>query len=47
LKTTAADNDGNGGRQRWRMTTAADDNGLRDWAADYDGEGQEQMKKID
>jgi hypothetical protein len=29
------------------MTTAADDDGLRDWAADYDGEGQERMKKID
>ncbi len=23
------------------MTTVADDNGLQDWAADYDGEGQE------
>jgi hypothetical protein len=29
------------------MTTAADADGLQDWAADYDGEGQERMKKID
>jgi hypothetical protein len=29
------------------MTTAADDDGLQDWAADYDGEGRERMKKID
>ena len=27
------------------MTTAADDDGLRDWAADSDGEGRERMKK--
>ncbi len=36
-----ADNDGNGGRQRWRTTTAADDDGSQDWVADYDGEGRE------
>jgi hypothetical protein len=29
------------------MTTAANDDGLQDWAADYDGEGQKRMKKID
>jgi hypothetical protein len=37
----AADNDGDGGRRRWRMMTAADDDGSRDRAADYDGEGRE------
>jgi hypothetical protein len=29
------------------MTTAADEDGLQDWAVDYDGEGRERMKKID
>ncbi len=33
---------GNGGRQQWRMMTVADNDDMRDWAADYDGEGQEQ-----
>ena len=28
------------------MTTAADDDGLQDWVAEYDGEGREQMKKL-
>ncbi len=38
----AADNDGEcRRRQRWRTTTAADDDGSRDRAADYDGEGRE------
>ncbi len=37
-----ADNDGDGGqRQGWRTTTAADDDGSRDCAVDYDGEGRE------
>jgi hypothetical protein len=39
--------DGGSGQQwqqrttRWLMTRAADEDGLQDWAADYDGEGQE------
>ncbi len=40
--------DGCGGRRRWQQTTmakvltiSADDNSMQDWAADYDGEGQE------
>jgi hypothetical protein len=40
-----ADNNGDGGQQRWRMMMAADDDGLQDWAADYDGEGQEQAAR--
>jgi hypothetical protein len=33
---------GDGGQRRWRMTTVADDDNTRDWAADCDGEqGQE------
>jgi hypothetical protein len=39
-----ADNDnGNGGQQQWQWqtTTAADDNGTQDRAADYEGEGEE------
>ncbi len=39
----AADNDnGNGGRQQQQMTTAAENDGTQDWAADYEGEGGEQ-----
>ncbi len=32
---------GDGGRRRWRMTTAVDDNDTHDWAADCYGEGRE------
>jgi hypothetical protein len=42
-KTTVADNDSNGGRQRWQTTTAADDDSLQDQAANYNGEGRERM----
>jgi hypothetical protein len=40
---TADDNNGDGGQRQWqrRMTTAADNNGMQDWAADYEGEGGE------
>ncbi len=31
----------NGGRQQWRKTKAADDDGTKDQAADYKGEGEE------
>ncbi len=41
----AADNNGDGGQQRWRTMTAADDDGSRDQAADYDGEGQERAAR--
>ncbi len=27
------------------MTTAADDDGLQDWEADYDGEGRERVAR--
>ncbi len=38
--------DGGGERQRQRRTkTAADDNGMQDWVADYKGEGQEQAAR--
>ncbi len=38
----AAAEEGCFGRQRRRQTTtAAGDNGMQDWAADYKGEGQE------
>ncbi len=38
--------DGGSGRQRRRQTTtAADNNGMRDWVADYKGDGQEQAAK--
>jgi hypothetical protein len=31
-----------GGRQRrWQMTTVADNNDMRDWVGDCDGEGRE------
>jgi hypothetical protein len=37
----AAVEDGGGGRRRRRRTTAAvDDNGMQDWEADYEGDGQ-------
>ncbi len=36
-----------GGGQRWQMRTmiAAEDNGMQDWAADYDGEAQERAAR--
>ncbi len=36
-----------GGRQRWQRQTmiAAEDNGMQDWAADYNGEGQERAAR--
>jgi hypothetical protein len=38
--------DGGGGRRRRRWTTiAAEINGMRDWVADYDGEGQERVAR--
>jgi hypothetical protein len=38
--------DGGGGRRRGRRTTiAAEDNGMREWAADYDGEGNERVAR--
>jgi hypothetical protein len=38
--------DGSGGRQRQRQTTTVvDDNGMQDWATDYDGKGQEQASR--
>jgi hypothetical protein len=36
---------GNGGQQRWLMTTLADDDDTPDWAADCDGEGRERAVK--
>jgi hypothetical protein len=39
----AATVEDHGGGQRWegRVTTAMDDDGLQDWVANYDREGQE------
>jgi hypothetical protein len=44
----AAAEDGGGGR-RWRRwkTTAADNNGMRDWAAGYEVDGQERAARDD
>jgi hypothetical protein len=43
MKAAAAE-DGNGEQRRQRQqTTAADHDGTRDQAADYDGEGQERV----
>ncbi len=44
MTTVKADKDnGDGGQRqrRWRTTTAANDDGMQDWAADYEGEGGE------
>jgi hypothetical protein len=42
----AAAEDGGGRQQQQRQTiTAADDNGMQDWAADYKGEGQERAAR--
>jgi hypothetical protein len=35
-----ADDNGDGKHQRWWMILAPNDNGLQDWAANYDREGQ-------
>ncbi len=32
---------GDGGQQRWQMTTVADNDDTCDWAADCNGEGRE------
>ncbi len=38
--------DGSGGRpRRRRITTAVDNDGMRDWAANYKGEGQERAAR--
>ncbi len=38
--------DGGNGQQRQRQTmTAADDNSMQDWAADYKGDGQERAAR--
>ncbi len=37
----AVDDNGDGGQRQRRMTKAADDNGMQDRAADYEGEGGE------
>ncbi len=38
--------DGGGGQQQQRRTTiVAENNGMQDWAADYDREGQEQVAR--
>ncbi len=37
----AVDVDGDGGQRQQRTTKAADDDGTRDQAADYEGEGGE------
>ncbi len=38
--------DGGDGQQRQRQTmTAADNNGMQDWAADYKGDGQERAAR--
>jgi hypothetical protein len=35
------DNDSDGRQQQWRTTKVADDDGMQDQAADYEGEGGE------
>jgi hypothetical protein len=38
--------DGGGGQQQRKWTTiAAEDKGMQDWVADYDGEGQERVAR--
>jgi hypothetical protein len=41
MTMAAVNDDGNGERQQWQMTKAADDDGTRDQVADYEGEGGE------
>ncbi len=43
----AAGAEGGSGGQQWRRqtTTAADDNGMRDWVADYKGDRQERVAR--
>ncbi len=43
----AVDDNGYGEQQRSCEMTAADGNGMQDWAADYDKEGQEQTVNND
>ncbi len=46
--TATTDNDnGEGGQQQQQTTTAADNDGTKDWAADYEGEGGEQAANND
>jgi hypothetical protein len=45
MMAAAAEDCGSGQRwQRW-TTTAADNNSMQDWAADYKGDGQERVAR--
>jgi hypothetical protein len=44
MAVAAEDSDSRWRRQR-QTTTVADNNGMRDWAADYEGDGQEQAAR--
>ncbi len=45
MMAAAADDFGGGRRQQRRTTTATDNNGMRDWTADYEGDGQERAAR--
>ncbi len=44
MAAAAEDGCGRGQGQRW-TTIAVDDNGMQDWAADYEGKGQERAAR--
>jgi hypothetical protein len=45
MMAVAVEDSGGGGQQQRQTTISAEDNGMRDPAADYDGEGQEQVAR--
>ncbi len=40
MMAVAMEDGGSGQRRQRRTTIAAEDNGMQDWAADYEGEGK-------
>ncbi len=45
MMAAVAEDGGNGRQRRRQTTTAADNNGMRDWVADYKGDGQERATR--
>jgi hypothetical protein len=45
MMAAAAEDSGGGQRRQRRTMIVADDNGMQDWVADYEGDGQEQLAR--
>jgi hypothetical protein len=45
MMAVAAEDGSSRQKRRKQTTTVADDNGMQDWAADYEGDGQERAAR--